>query len=726
VALPFPEESPRSVIKRTIHMNGYSSVRDLLANPPDSYSDALLGHLTGTALVVDEIAAQSGVFESEFRSCFYSRDEGVTSQRGVRVMGCSFPPLALRTRSHAVCTACITDGWIKSIHDIESIDGCPYHQLLTLTACPSCARPLAWNSGSLTHCSHCAFDLRTHVQQKIDTSGAEVLLNCLRHPGPQSSATITRIWKLLKTLRFSAEMSPEERNEILNTAVAIALKKPGAIEREFERARALSPGFSERMIATPLLTMDDPEIVSLAQIALDAAPVRKVTSCDGCRCEELSFSSIEMQTLCEVSSSTIRTLTDAGALTCGPGKRPRETVYDATSVCSLFNAFKPKDGSADFDSEPLVPRGVAQDTLAAKILRITTGDLEVTGFNQTRGLRGISIVRSRSPGKQITESSQLASVTVAEAAKAMDIYPDAIRRIISVGLLHILPSKGRSNAVLIGLQELEQIKNEFVFVGTLATMAGCGRTIFSSKLESEGIHPVSGPKIDGTLVPLYRRSDVSSLDLVAIGEKTDFKSPTGRKKNDPQLVDTSKWASSAEVSKTLRLANQALTELVTAKLLVLGIPPGRSHENRRFYTRASLVSTAQWLGIATSIQKAAEALSCTESELRLRFVKSGFAKLVSVGSQRLISATDIERMRIHRERFCTCREADRYHKAPAKHFSNLVSTGRMVPIEIEKADGIATVTLLSWVDVGNYFISPNRKKIKSPHIFKAKKEMLCL
>jgi hypothetical protein len=687
-------------------MNGFLSIRDLFLKSPRAVSPSLLGYLTGEAPAVSEIARGAGQHETQFRAAFYSRDEGLTNRRGVRILMGSVPPAELRTQSHAVCPSCVDEGSIKAVHDLEIVDACPYHSILTKTDCPQCKQALSWTSASLFRCGSCEYDLRTIAKDEIDASGAKAILSFLR---AGDSSSIRRVSKLLVNMRFSTVKSAEDRNSLLNAATQIVLEAPGGIESELLRISRRHPGFTERMVAAHLLALEDPVIAEQTRLALEKAPPTPSQSCEGCHCKSKTFTSTEALKVCGVSKQPMGHLVKSGHLKTRKGMATREIVYEANSLCELFQSLKPieQSGLAVENCEPLVPNRPGDSSLIKRLELVRSGAVKVVRMDPRKGLRSIYTTPHGVESVEAIIAPNL--IDVSEAATLMEVYPDAIRRVMKAGVLRPAKVKLARSRVAIDRVEFEIFQKNYVFVGPLAKLAGSGRTVFSAKLASEGIHPVSGPKIDGGLVALYRWSDLASVDLQAVAAKTEFESRAGRKKGDQSLVDNKQWVSTEEVAKTLKQSIQQITRLVRPRLLSVGVPKGREHDNTRYFTQESLIATAEWMSSAVAIEAVAKQLSTTVFALQLRFERSGFADFVSVGGKRLIGANDIKRIRAHREMFCTCAEADRFHGAPEKHFSNLVSTGRIKAVPAMKAEGIKSVTLLSWSDVREYRVNVSQK-----------------
>ena len=198
---------------------------------------------------------------------------------------------------------------------------------------------------------------------------------------------------------------------------------------------------------------------------------------------------------------------------------------------------------------------------------------------------------------------------------------------------------------------------------------------------------------------LYRRTDVDSLNFAKIAAMTAFPTRAGRKKRDSELYDKCQWVTSGTVAQTLGVSPQGLRALVAHGLLCEGVPSGRSADNRRYFTVPSVELAQKWLESALSWEQAAQKLGRSVSVLKPRFLHAGYVKPLKIGVRQWIGAADIEHVRLYLKHFCSCAEADAWHRAPLGHFNNLVATGRFQPASSQEAEGIDSMILLRWSEV---------------------------
>lgn len=689
VALPHPEESPRSVLKRTAAANGFRSIPMLASHCTGVPERGLIGLLLGTAPLVGVLAQAVGDYRESFLGAFYRQLPGPTTRSPVLVAGTLISPSWLRTQTHRVCPGCAREGWLRVIHDLAFVEACPTHGCLMLSHCPRCAAPLRWGMAGIGQCP-CGYDLASAQRTEVDCAGARRVLATL-----QAGATdaFRRLTEIPRILRFDRASTPEERNRLLNSAIAIGENQLGALLAVFEESRRTRPGLPARALAAPWLAARDEGLRSQMEVILDKASPDYPQACGTCDCASQRLSSPEIGALLGISSQGIAALVGAGFLKKNTNKQSWQVDYPLTPICQFLRSLAPASQSTGPAKacSPLASIGF-DDALITKIQAIQNGTLKVVQVDGRQGLRNVRVEASQRPPNRMPAHC----VGVTEAAQRLGTYPNALRRVIKAGLLGVAPHGRGGTTVFLRKTDVEAFDQRFVFVGAISQRIGRGRTVTSAKLAHLGIWPVSGPTVDGALVALYRRTDVDSLNFAQIAAMTTFSTRTGRKKGGPALYDKCQWMSSGIAAQTLGVSPQGLRALVVHGLLCEGVPPGRSADNRRYFTVPSVESAQQWLERARSWEQVAHKLGRSVPVLKLRFLRTGYVKPLKIGVRQWIGAADIERMRLHLKHFCSCAEADAWHRAPLKHFNNLVATGRFQPVFPEEAEGIDSVILLHW------------------------------
>jgi hypothetical protein len=697
VALPLAEESPKSLLMRTVERNGALSISNLGARWNENDGPIGLAHLFGESALVSLLADEVGNNRVRFLSAFYQRRPGMTNQRPLQILNADVLPSWVRVKERSVCPACVKAGWFRAISDINFVDACPYHGCLTTAACPSCDKSFEWTKGSLHECPHCNANLRLISDEPVNAGGVQSILDYLR---AGETAMIRKVVEALKAMRFPRVSTAKERNEVLNFAVRIAANAPGSMQEYLARAKLKQPGLPVRALAAPLLASSDPDFRKRINDILENEPSEFPKRCTGCACDEHQFTFAETRELLDVSTAVVVDLVKSRVLATRPGPGPRQLLFDAKPICQLFQDLAPKKSALALalEKRPLVGKGIGTRSIAEQIHEIRSGKCVVSSADARRGLTYVEVKSEAIKANALPKGY----IGVAAAAQKLKTYPDAVRRVIKAGKLKIDPAQKIGTTVVIDERELDAFHRKYVFVGVLKEGSKAGSTILSAKLAHVGVFPISGPKIDGGLVALYARADIAKVDLNALDRLNNFKVNSGRKKGDPQLYDDKVWASAQEAETSLGLPPQQISSLVDARLLVEGKPASRIADNRRYFTRKSLKRCQEWLKLAVPYEVAAKKLNLTKHEFQLRFLRSNFVTPVKVGRKTLVGRNDFSKAEKHAQLYCTCAEADRYHGAPAKHFSNLVSTGRIQAVRSKGRQGVSSVQLLFWRDVRQF------------------------
>ena len=706
LALPRAEESPRSLLARTAEANGFSSISALTSHCRAGVPPGLPSLLFGTAPLVNVLGQAAGDHRETFLGGFYRQLPGPTNRSPVLVRGTPLSPTQIRTRNHTVCPGCAREGWLPLMHDLLLVDACPTHGCLMLSHCPRCATPLRWETAGIGRCS-CGHDMAAEEGAEVDCGGARTILGYLRTGRAEA---LPRLSKILRVLRFDEAPGPEERNRLLNRGVAIAEEEPGVLEAWFEEGRRARPGLPARAIATPWLALGDERLRAQIQAILNQASPDYPKNCGTCDCASYGLRPPEILGLLKVHPLTLAALVREGFLERVHQGGARRVSYPLVSVCRFLRLLAPgRGGTGTAPGGPPLLGEMFEATCVAKLKAIRAGDLKIIEADGRKGLRGVRTAPFRASPDYAMPPGY---VGVSEAAKGLGTYADALRRVIRAGLLPVAPRLGRGTMVVLRTRDVEDFDQQFIFVGALAQRMGCGHTTLSAKLAHLGFSPVSGPTIDGALVALYRRADIESLDFAKVAGMTAYATRAGRKKGDRPLYDESQWVSVRRVSEALGVPVQGLAALRRLGLLREGVPDGREADNRRYFRAASVEAVKQWLATAMSWEETARDLDSSVASLRWRFLRSRYIQPIEIRGQKWIGVDDRERMRKHLNAFCTCAEADRWHKAPPRHFQNLVATGRIEVPSLEEVQGIASLTLLRWSDVRGMTLSlatPPRK-----------------
>ncbi len=225
------------------------------------------------------------------------------------------------------------------------------------------------------------------------------------------------------------------------------------------------------------------------------------------------------------------------------------------------------------------------------------------------------------------------SISVAQAAAQLNTYSDVIYRLLKTSLLTStsVVVGGKRNMV-IAKGDLEDFRQTYVIASELARAWSVNVTNLSDRLRDAGIQPVSGPKVDGGLLFVFRRSDVEKLNVSELLSKDRYTSSAGRpakgsapRTHSPECVTT-------EVAAGLLGLSVQLVSLLVRDGHLAAHPDSRVIKNSRILYRDAVESYRQaWIDSPgrISVEAAAEKFGCTREQFYRRFVASGLVEVVT-------------------------------------------------------------------------------------------------
>jgi len=147
---PSPYESPKSILLRMAHYNGYKSARNMcnrLFGAPHHWIDLL----DQNSPILGLINSQSPTLADLLRKNFYK-----VHNRSIRFDNLNIG-LGANTKLFAYCPACIREEQHLVLHDIPHVEICALHSLLLITECPRCRNKEFWQDARLLQCK-CGFE----------------------------------------------------------------------------------------------------------------------------------------------------------------------------------------------------------------------------------------------------------------------------------------------------------------------------------------------------------------------------------------------------------------------------------------------------------------------------------------------------------------------------------------------------------------------------------------
>lgn len=630
------EESPRSMLLRTAHLNGFRSVAKMIA---------ALHHENNARPLEWQLcdSSMAKLFEALDQKAplalpFHRRSSRVTRGAPILINNIAIPLSLLRTKEHVICPRCIADGWQRYIQDVNFIDECPYHQCRYIMVCPACEQNLTWTDCNGAVCQ-CGFDLSNCPIQPSLSSFSKHMLSIFQN---QDHAKFGVFLDNLKALRYSSALPAREKKEILELALSVALREKGSIKIAVSRAVGLYAAAPIIFFIAPWLLSNDEEIKTAA-IGLLSDDVSTLTLGQNNKSSQPLWLLRDELEAIGINQKKLHALTQTGLIT--------KITIKTNTPHRYF--------SADWAS--------VQKWLDS----------------------------SGSPSLAITTPLHL---DIEQTAIYLDVYPEIVRRAVRANFMASNTKTGKSGKLLLCKDEVSAFHQKYIFVGPLAKSLGSPNTTLTARLRSVGIEPISGPTLDRSLVAIYQRSTLDMSKIAQALTAETYSHKAGRKSHALQPNDT--HISSTDAAKILGTEVQRLKYLERAGLLEEEIPIQFLSENRRYFTKASVLSTQKILINSISIEDASARLGLLIGPLTRRFIKSGFIKPLLLGRKTLITSNDMENMRKNLTHYCSCDQLDKFLRAPTGHAANLIATSRIFVASPEES-GISTVRLISWTQARN-------------------------
>lgn len=677
--MPQNEESPKSLLSRYAEGNFFPNV-NLALNVRNTEAGNSTRFLFGGLNEVKRFA--TGLEQSvsvDLGNWFYGQTPGFTDESPVIWNGCEIPRAFFKSVHARVCPDCIKEKIIHQSADFSFFSSCPVHKLKLFDLCPNCNKPISWKGGSIRFCQSCGFQFEGLMRVPVQRSAEVTFMDWIRS---RSVSDVGQCLKFLKVLRSYYSKEVYDSGVLLEVAVKI---QQGSTEGLLDLLAPLYPAgvLPNRLILAPLFlscgegmdTIKDQLKPLLPGIHDKTRPHRSQPICqkNTLRLKEVEFAlNIEAQTRRKLTQAKFFKAVD------NKGSHLQFTVESILAFFEILESAKIKGNVSHVENwDRLAPNLVNNMEL------LRQGKAVVSDTDWGDGCSGFWI-RVGLSSNPLPEDGLLGFDEFAEAAKT---YPDAIRRLVKSGFVKPDTDRNGKSGAKFSREKVESFCEKYCFSSEIAQIVKQGRTIISAVLTSAGIEPVSGPKIDGALVPLYRRSDLAGLDLMSLIEKKDFKSNAGRKKEGTVLYDRETWLASKEVSTLLGFCPVELSSAVAQGYLKIGIPLGRESDNSRYYLKEGVLAFKDLMILATATQDCYTRLGISKAEFYKRFVGSNFVGLIKIGKRSWITREDFLRVEADCRLYVGTETATRLTGAPQRHFRNLINTQR-----ISKVSSAETIT----------------------------------
>ncbi|HCD06597.1 MULTISPECIES: TniQ family protein [unclassified Methylophaga] len=686
-------ESPRGYLLRTAFYNGYTTIGELAVRLGANTNPAYQNTLLGKSDIVEKLVAIHDKTSDNIMDAFYKQIKGVTKTSDIIIHENRVPFKLLRSKCHHICWQCLKDNnHISAAFDISVVDVCIKHKTYLQYSCTTCSRPFNWRNTGHKSCN-CP----------VTENDAPLVLNC---DGAERVALainksethyLGKLLGVLKALRHHRSADKIERNNLLNQAVRMLDGESDVFTNYLLDEQKKYPGIPVRVLISPLIALGYEDIEKKVSDSLLQFSEDYPSKCKNCECKSKYLTTTEAMICLEISSGTLNKLCQNQLIHASSTDTRKSKVFPYENMCQFFRKFIPtSEAIKETDKLQPISYTAPGNSLIEKLKDVQSGKISTVKVNQAKGLTGIFLIEIPSISNLKMDRPDL--MTSSQAAMYLNVYPDAIRSISKTEFLE--PYLTVATQPFFHTQDIEIFDKKYVFAASLARKYQIDPRDIVNRLRAKKINEVSGPKIDGTLTPLYVRDEVERNDLFSI-RYSDYRERYSHntkysRSNTPQHL------TAKAIAKLLGIAVNKIIKIEKYGLLNQ-IPLDDINDKRRVYSQDSYDKTLQWFSKAKELGDLATELGINKWHLTRLFITTKYVQPLTLSiDNQLLSLDDQKKINDHVSIFCTCSEADKFRSAPDKHFHNLVKSNRF-PI-VSKKDYLCDteMILLYWNDVKNY------------------------
>lgn len=346
---PTEFESPKSLLMRTAHYNGFGTVRnmcDYFTFKPHRLID-LLDQNSPLLKIVDK---EAPLLADNLRKAFYT--VAANGSHSIKAGDISLPRGACPNNFY-YCPQCIEVSQSPIFHDILDIGMCLLHGAKLITACPSCRETECWYNAQLFHCK-CNFERRT---------ANRVIANftpCVFDPF-QSPLDIEEIQFKYHISKVCVALWDARRDAGNHRSCDLPLQIIKHIDMIVAAQVARYPGFIKTLHRAPWINYGSDSLAWIADRALERL-CTGVQSCpnDCCRFAMIDRNNAvramfdDKQSSAEVARSCIR----------GWMEQQSEVNYSVPPRCEIIRRVNAKY-SSDVEQRSVNSDGLTEDEVAA-------------------------------------------------------------------------------------------------------------------------------------------------------------------------------------------------------------------------------------------------------------------------------------------------------------------------------------------------------------------------
>lgn len=541
-------------------------------------------------------------------------------------LGHAVPWSALDVSHPRYCPTCIgASSDYPRYWDLIWYTTCHRHHVPLVQRCDECEVQLEWSSWNWSDvCPQCgvsrsvgatkgspaAQDLCEHLSTFVDSERIAAIspdssMGSLREIISTLSSLVVAAMPRAQLGRF--DFSPHlwpitERQQLAGFGwplIKDELSSTAAMTAMLARSRQMFPHLTEECRCLPLRkAIDSVQHDERRQwlhdrlAAAEKAPDPGVSLNQDCEEEMATLGAVEA--MLGTSRHNTLALVEAGMLQgrfAHEGKRRSDWIVSIASVDALLGRLAKVSVHADqprglsIHDAAKTPAGAAAGGLTGLVNAACGGHLRIVVHDRDYRLSSLEV--DTVTLKALTAPKASDALTVPEIATKLGLYADAVYRLMRLGFI---PFRKERRAVapqrVVDLADFGLFSDTYVVVTQIATAIGANPTNLTDRLMDAGLAPVSGPKVDGGLIYMFKREDLARIDLQAVLSRPSYKSRAGRPRKDraEPMPLPSDVVDSATAAKDLGASIQELGRLTRSGVLTEH-PNSHRRSNRRYFYR---------------------------------------------------------------------------------------------------------------------------------------------
>ena len=539
--LPRDGESLPGLISRIVTTNSYTDLATVASNfgvkvGRDGISDTDMLRISKGKIDFKQV--------SELLECKESRLKKAILNLPIAKPG-SNTDSHLSINRWKICPKCMVEnGTHQRFWMLSLVTACPEHELQLIDTCKSCLSPLSTTQPLTGYCLNCYETLFSSGATQLEISSSRVIRDSLIEYEQNNKTNLNIILERLMTVLYLSSSSSLRSRHRYSPQLMSADEIRRVISKIWVPASSKTKLSNFISIQREQFRKKWPYLPNAHKILVDRLKALGVTLKLSENPTTFTSKHVECDDLCEIptelaakaagmSGFILRRLIKAEMISSKTfSEKNHKSFFGATRLVSLFelNSLLSEIHSFAIPIEQscgnTLVSFLSQDIIKI-IERIRAGKLTLFS-NGSNNLHGLSVQYNETIAYQKRFFIPNECMSSKQVSEMLNTYHAVVADLIDRNIIHLV-SESVEIRHLISKSSVEEFNDNYILVGALAKLHDLNATNLSEKLAELNVLPISGPKIDGALVAIYSREDISELDFSQVKEMENYSTKTGRK-----------------------------------------------------------------------------------------------------------------------------------------------------------------------------------------------------